>query len=134
MRVLLVLMLVGLLALLSSDEDRGDRTTTEAKSRVTRTPAPPPLERDAIDRQDRSSTTRRRAEARVYDSRPLLTLLPATSAGVRIDIGGLAADGRTTILAIDPGPRSRAHARRVLAALFDRTRDRGDGYRLEWAR
>ena len=135
MRVLLGSMLVGLLVLLSSQDDRDGRRRPESKQPyATRTPAPPVLDRDAIDRQDRTSTARQRAEARVHDSRPLLTMLPARRAGVRLDIGGLAPDGRTTVLAIDPGSRSRAHARRVLAALLDHTRDRGDGYRLEWVR
>jgi hypothetical protein len=134
-RVLLALMLLGLLALLSGQGERGGRRPPESNQHhATRTPAPPSIDRAAIDLQDRTSTTRRRAEARVHDSRPLLTMLPARRAGVRVDIGGLAPDGRTTVLAIDPGSRSRAHARRVLAALLDRTQDRGDGYRLEWAR
>jgi hypothetical protein len=98
------------------------------------TPTPPRLERAQINRQDRSSRRHRAREAQVFDARPLLERLPVTQAEVRIDIGGLAADDRTTVLAIDPGRTSRAHARTIYAAALRRTRDPGTAYALEWAR
>jgi hypothetical protein len=100
----------------------------------TRTPVPPKLGRAVIDRQDRSTRRERERESRAFDSRPLLTRLPLELAGVRIDIAGLAADGRTTILSIDPGTRSRAHARAVYEHALAAYRDSGHAYGLEWAR
>lgn len=98
------------------------------------TPAPPRLGGAAINRQDRVSAAHRVREARVLDSRPLLARLPMTRGGVRIDIAGLSADERATVLAIDPGQRSRAHARATYRRELRRAGDPGDAYVLEWAR
>lgn len=100
----------------------------------TRTPVPPSLGRDVINRQDRSTRRDRARESRAFDRRPLLTQLPLELAGVRIDIAGLAADRETTLLSIDPGPRSRAHARAAYERALAAYRDSGHGYELEWAR
>jgi len=106
-------------------------TATPAASR---TPAPPRLDRAAINRQDRVTRRHRVREAQVFDARPLLSRLPLTRGGVRIDIAGLAADDHATVLAIDPGQRPRAHARVVYWRELRRAGDSGDGYVLEWAR
>jgi len=100
----------------------------------TPTPAPPRVDRVAINRQDRTTRRHRAREARVYDMRPLLSRLPLERRGVRIDLAGLAADDRTTVLAIDPGDRSRAHARRVYERALRATHDAREAYVLEWAR
>ena len=99
----------------------------------TPTPAPPRVDRAAINRQDRTTRRHRAREARVYDMRPLLSRLPLERRGARIDLAGLAADDRTTVLAIDPGDRSRPHARRVDARALRATHDAGEAYILEWA-
>lgn len=99
-----------------------------------RTPAPPRLSRAQINRQDRAGAARRAIEARVFDARPLLQRLPLARGGVRIDIAGLAPDDRSTVLSIDPGQRSRAHARRVYRSALRQTDDDGTAYVLEWAR
>lgn len=95
--------------------------------------APEPLTAAQINRQDRTSAAQRRRETRAFDRRPLLAALPIELAGVRIDIAGLAADQRTTILELTPGPRGRAYAwavyRRALAALGDS----GHAYSTRWA-
>jgi hypothetical protein len=99
-----------------------------------RTPVPPSFGRDVIDRQDRSTRRERERESQVFDSRPLLTQLPLELAGVRIDIAGLAADRETTLLSIDPGTRSRAHARAIYQHALAAYRDSGHAYEPEWAR
>ena len=96
------------------------------------TPAPPVLGRETINHQDRTSRARRRREAAAFDARPLLTRLPLELAGVRIDLAGLAPDGHTTTLAIDPGSRSRPFARRVYRRALATYRDPGRSYRLRW--
>jgi hypothetical protein len=101
---------------------------------ATRTPAPPRLDRTAINRQDRTGARHRDREAEVVDTRPLLSRLPLTRAAVRLDIAGLSPDDRSTVLVIDPGARARAHARAVYQAELARAGDSGDAYVLEWAR
>jgi hypothetical protein len=98
------------------------------------TPAPPPLETAEINRQDRTSRHHRDREADVFDARPLLSRLPLERDGVRIDIAGLAADDRTTVLAMDSGRASRARARALYESALRRAGDPGTAYVLEWAR
>jgi hypothetical protein len=100
----------------------------------TRTPAPPELPVRAINGQDRTSAGHRAREARAFDSRRLLARLPLQRAGVRIDLAGLAPDEHTTILSIDPGGRSRAHAQAVYARELARAGDPASAYALEWTR
>jgi hypothetical protein len=98
------------------------------------TPAPPRLAPAVIDRQDRTSWRHREREAEVFDARQLLSRLPLERDGVRVDIAGLAADDGTTVLAIDPGRASRAHARAIYARALLRAGDPGTAYVLEWTR
>lgn len=106
--------------------------------RVTPTPMataePPAITAAEADRQDRVGAMHRRREARAFDRRPLLSVLPLELAGVRIRIAGLAADDRTTILSISAGRRGRDFAealyRRALAAYGDS----GDEYTVQWSR
>lgn len=135
MRPLLAIALLGLIALALA----GPRNHSGTERRVTppvatTTPEPPELRPATLDRQDRVSRARRRAEAQIFDARPLLSRLPATRAGVHVDVGGLAPDDRTTIFVVDAGSRTRAHARAVVAALLRHAGDRGDQYQLEWAK
>lgn len=97
------------------------------------TPSPPRITRAQINRQDRASQHHRASEAEVFDARPLLTRLRLERAGVRIDIAGLAADDHHTVLAINPGRRSRTHARRVYQRTLRQAGDSGSAYVLEWA-
>jgi hypothetical protein len=114
-------------------ERPGSPATTPTPAQ-TRTPAPPRLDGAAINRQDRTTHQHRAREARAYDTRPLLSRLPLERAGVRIGIAGLAADDHTTVLVIDPGDRSRAHARNVYLRALRAVGDSGQAYVLEWAR
>jgi hypothetical protein len=99
-----------------------------------RTPTPPRASRAAVDRQDRTSSRHRRREARAFDTRPLLNVLPVRRDGVRLDVAGLAADGRRALLAIDPGRRARGHALAVYRHLLAAARDSGRTYSLRWRR
>lgn len=73
-------------------------------STATRPPTstPPPLVAAQLDQQDRVGRLHRRRETLAFDRRPLLSVLPLELAGVGIEIAGLAADGRTTILRSRP--------------------------------
>jgi hypothetical protein len=117
-----------------SSRPRPSQRDVAATPVATRTPEPPKLGRDVIDRQDRTTRRERKRESRALDSRPLLTQLPLERAGVTIDIAGLAADRQTTILSIDPGTHARAHARAVYQRALAAYRDSGDAYELEWTR
>ena len=141
-RTLIALTVVGLAAAnLTATSDRpasrrGHPQRDVAATPVpTRTPAPP----SARPRRDRPPGPQHAgaiasASRSVFDGRPLLTQLPLELAGVRIDIAGLAADRATTLLSIDPGTRSRAHARAVYRRVLAAYRDAGHAYELEWAR
>jgi hypothetical protein len=140
-RALIALAVVALAAShLTATSDRPAPRTRPSQRDVaatpapTRTPVPPRLGRAVIDRQDRSSRRDRARESQMFDSRPLLTQLPLELAGVRIDIAGLAADRETTLLSIDPGTRSRAHARAIYQHALAAYRDSGHAYEPEWAR
>jgi hypothetical protein len=139
-RTLIALTVIGLAAAslpATSDRPASPRPSQRdfaATPVPTRTPVPPRLGRDVIDRQDRSTRRERERESQVFDGRPLLTQLPLELAGVRIDIAGLAADGETTLLSIDPGTRSRAHARAIYRRVLAAYRDTGHAYQLEWTR
>lgn len=129
------IVLLGVVALLvTSGRDHGGREPDRGSPPAAVTPSPPELRSETLNRQDQVSRARQRVESEVFDARPLLSQLPITRAGVRVDVGGLAPDDRTTILAVDPGTRSRAHARDALERRLRRARHRGHGYRLEWTR
>lgn len=135
MRPLIAIALLGLVALaLAVLRDHGAPERPSSPPAATTTPAPPELHPATLDGQDRVSRARRHAEAQVFDARSLLSELPATRDGIRVDVGGLAPDDQTTILVVDPGSRTRVHARNVVTELLHRTGDRGHGYRIEWAR
>jgi hypothetical protein len=106
--------------------------TSTAAPRAVATPRPPALDHDAINRQDRTGQAHRAREARLFDTRPLLSELPLELADVRIDLAGLHRDGHTLILGIEPGPRSRAYALRVYQGALHTFGDSGSGYRLQW--
>jgi hypothetical protein len=88
---------------------------------------------EQINRQDQPDVRRRRDEALAFDRRPLLNALPVTLQGVRFDIGGLAGDGRTTIVRADARGQGRRRARMAFATLRRRTGDRSRSYRLRIA-
>ena len=64
----------------------------------------------------------------------LLDRLPLERGGVRIDIAGLAPDDRITVLSIDAGTGTRAHARAIYQHQLQQAGDPADAYVLEWAR
>src|ERR1044072_5880519 len=78
--------------------------TTVRRSTVALRPVPAPrLTAQQINRQDPTDARRQRDEARAFDRRPLLSALPTTFQSARFEIGGLAADGGTTIIATSAG-------------------------------
>ncbi len=105
-------------------DTRADAHSGAAEARPRRDRPPGPQQPGAIASASRA----------LFDGRPLLTQLPLELAGVRIDIAGLAADRETTILSIDPGTRSRAHARAIYRRVLAAYRDAGHAYELEWTR
>lgn len=117
------------------------KQTTPGSPRVTsptpaeaRNPDPPRLTRDQINEQQRVQPAQRRSESRAFDQRPLLSQLPMTRAGIRIDIGGLAADGQRTLLTVSVGRRPPSVARRVYREALLETRDPGTAYVVELVR
>lgn len=137
MRALLATVLIAAfvvcVTLLTGDRQHG-RTTTPPSGAATAAlrPVPAPrLNAGQINRQDPPDARRQRHEAQAFDRRPLLNALPTTLAGVRFDIGGLAADGRATIVRADARGLGRWRARIAYATLRRRTGDRARSYRLE---
>ena len=114
----------------TSEQPTTSRTTGTGTVALRPVPAPR-LTAEQINRQDQPDARRRRDEARTFDRRPLLNALPTTVYGVRFDIGGLAADGRTTIIRAHARGLGRRRARIAYEALRRRTGDRSRSYRLE---
>jgi hypothetical protein len=138
MRALLVTLAIAAVAVagvvLLSNGEHGQRTmpSTSGTATVVLRPVPAPrLTEEQINRQDPPDARRQRGESRVFDRRPLLNALPTTLQGVGFDIGGLAADGRTTIIRADASRLGRRRARIAYATLRRRTGDRSRSYRLE---
>lgn len=128
---LAALILAGAI-LLSDGAD--DRSTPGERTPDSRTLRPVPRSQfsaEQINRQDPPDAVRQRDEARAHDRRPLLNALPATVHGVAFDIGGLAADERTTIIRADARELGRRHARIAFQTLERITGDRSRSYRLE---
>ncbi|MCA1679749.1 MAG: hypothetical protein LC790_19480 [Actinobacteria bacterium] len=138
MRALLATLLIAAfvvagVTLLTGDMQHG-RTTPPPSGTATvgLRPVPAPrLTAEQINRQDPLDARRQRGEAHAFDRRPLLNALPTTLQGVRFDIGGLAADGRTTIIRADARGLGRRRARVAYATLRRRTGDRSRSYRIE---
>lgn len=82
-----------------------------------------------INRQDHPSRELLRRQQAARRARPMLSALPISSAGVRIAIGGLARDGRTTILTLT-SRQGRAHALRVYRRELRRYADDGRAYHV----
>lgn len=140
MRALLVTLVVGAVvltvALLAGDRGRPDRGPDGAGARrVALRPVPAPrLTPREINRQDPPDRWRQREEAHAFDTRPLLSALPTVVQGVRFEIGGLADDGRTTVIHADASGRGDRRARVAFDALRRRTGDRSHAYWLKVAR
>lgn len=94
-------------------------------------PPGPRLSDRQINRQDRVTKRQARREAQVFDQRPLLSELPTVFEGVSFDIGGLAEDGRTTIIAIDANGQGRRRALLAYRALRRKVGDRSEAYQPE---
>lgn len=128
---LAAVLIVGLTLLTGDGNDR--RETHPSWDIETQTVRPTPTPRftaQEINRQEQPDARRRRAEARVFDRRPLLNALPTTLAGVRFEIDGLAADERTTIISAQASGLGRRRARIAYESLRRRTGDRSRSYRL----
>lgn len=126
------LVLIGVTLLAGGPNDTPRTPTTSLPGTVGLRAVPaPPLTSEQIDRQDPPDPRRQHSEARAYDRRPLLNALPITLQGVRFDIGGLAADGRTTIVHTDTHDLGSTRARIAFKTLLRRVGDRSRSYRLD---
>jgi hypothetical protein len=130
--VLAAIVICGV-SLLTGDHQEAPKTGTTSGTRTATVPSipAPRLTARQINRQDRPDPRRQRDEAHVFDRRPLLSVLPTTLQSVRFEIGGLAADGRTTIIRANAGDLGRRRARIAYDTLRRRTGDRSSSYRLE---
>ncbi len=97
-------------------------------------PTPRPPKAAEVNTQDRTSRAHKRRESEAMDERPLLDRLPLTVGGVTISIQGLAPDGKTTLLRIDAGEGTDAHARSVYRDALHAYRDSGRAYKIEVVR
>ena len=123
---------VGVTFLIGGTQGQRAKPPTSGTGTVALRAVPAPrLTEEQINRQDPPDARRQREEARVFDGRPLLNALPTTLQGVGFDIGGLAADGHTTIVRVDARGLGRRRARIAYATLRRRTGDRSRSYRLE---
>jgi hypothetical protein len=130
--ILAAIVMVGASLLTGHRQDAPKTATTPGTRTATLRSIPAPrLTARQIDRQDRPDPRRQRDEADVFDRRPLLSVLPSTLQSVRFEIGGLAADGRTTIILANAGALGRRRARIAYDTLRRRTGDRSRSYRLE---
>jgi hypothetical protein len=120
-------------SLLTGDRQEAPKTATTSGTRTAtvRSVPAPRLTTRQINRQDRPDPRRQRKEAHVFDRRPLLNALPTALQSVRFKIGGLAADGRTTIIRANAGGLGRRRARIAYDTLRRRTGDHSSSYRLE---
>ena len=138
MRFLLAtILVVGAVLVIGTLVDGGhrDRPLREDATRTALRPVPAPrLTAREIDRQDAPDRRRQRREAAAFDRRPLLNALPVVLHGVRFEIGGLATDGRTTIIRARVAGLAHRRARDAFATLRRRTGDRSRSYRLDITR
>jgi hypothetical protein len=118
--------------LLSDERDHAAPSPASRAARPTpMRPVPSPrLTEQQINHQDPPDRQRQRREARAFDRRPLLSVLPIIWQGIRFEIGGLADDARTTIVVADAQGRGRMRAQIAWRTLLRRTGDRSDSYRL----
>lgn len=117
-------------ALVDGGAHRERATPHEPTGTLLHAVSAPRLTAHETDRQDRPDRRRQRAEALAFDRRPLLSVLPAVMQGVRFEIGGLDADGRTTIIRAHAGDGGSRRARIAFATLKRRVGDRSSSYRL----
>jgi hypothetical protein len=129
-----VAVLAAAAVLMSVVDGNGGGELPAQREEPTATPVPPVLRDAELNQQDRTSAQHRRREAHAFDTRPLLEALPTVRQGVRIDVGGLADDGRTVVLRISPGSRDLAHARGIYRRLLVAHLDAGTDYRIRWER
>lgn len=119
-------------------DNSGERSKTSKASRaVVATPPPAaPIRMTAaqIDAQDHRSPALDRRAAKAYSTRRLLTHLPTTVESVRIEIGGLTANGHTTLLTLHPDRRGDRHAMLVYRQALAAVADSGLAYRTRVVR
>lgn len=128
---LVAAVVVGVMLLAGGASDRRTPPPTSGVGTVVLRPVPAPRYSDAeVNRQDPPDARRRRDEAWVFDRRPLLSALPTTVHGVTFEIGGLDADGRTTIIRVHAKGLGGRRAQIAYETLRRRTGDRSRSYRL----
>ena len=133
--VALTALVLGVIVVLElPDRDPAPRgaPTARATPTATATPQRPPprASRAQINAQDRLTHAQRTREQRLVAARRLLDHLPLELAGVRIDVAGIAPDGRRTLLELHPGPRGRDFALTVYRQALATYGDTGRAYQL----
>jgi hypothetical protein len=134
MRALLAIAILAAIVMVGTGDRHDAPKTTMTSGTRTATLgsiSAPRLTARQINRQDRPNPRRQRDEADVFDRRPLLSVLPTTLQSVQFEIGGLAADGRTTIIRANARGLGRRRARIAYDTLRRRADDRAGSYRLE---
>jgi hypothetical protein len=110
-------------------------TTDTADPVPTTTVATPPVLSSAeVNSQDRFTTREKRRHEQAHDSRPLLRRLPLSIDGVSIDVAGLAADNKTTILRVVRGRHTPKEARTAYRRALRRAHDTGNAYTPRYVR
>ena len=116
------------------DDRAGDEPTATEPEREAEAPEDPTAgaTREQITSQDRVPRERQLEEARVMESRPLLSELPLRIGNdVLVDVHGLAADGERTIVRVQAPGRSREEVERLWSDLLLTYGDRAGNYELE---
>ena len=124
----LVLVAVGAAALSGCGLRNPDAASSpRAPAAATPHRSAPRLTPAQVNRQDHPPAALVRSQAAAAAARPMLPALPITAAGVTIAVGGLAPDGRTTILTLTSA-LGRAHALAVYRHELRRYGDTGRAY------
>jgi hypothetical protein len=113
----------------ATDRAPTSTATTTASTAASRPGGGRALTAAQINRQDHPSRELLRRQQAASRQRPMLSALPISSDGVRIAIGGLARDERTTILTLTTR-RGRAHTLRIYRRQLRRYGDNGHAYRV----
>jgi hypothetical protein len=131
--VLVLLVLAAAAALQRVDRPEGEPSPPAATATRVPSATPTPAAAGQIAAQDRLTPAQRRRDRVALARRRLVEHLPVALAGVRIDVAGIAADGRRTLLELDPGPRGRRFALALYHQALHVYNDPGRDYQLRWA-
>jgi hypothetical protein len=131
----LALLILAAAIVLQRADKPPDEPSPRPAATTHRVPAPTPTPATAgqIAAQDRLTPRQRRRDGDALAQRRLIEHLPIALAGVRIDLAGIAADGRRTLLELHPGTRGRRFALALYQQALHVFNDRGRRYQLRWA-